>query len=90
MRSTTKIRLPEFDTAFEKVRQFNATIAIKILNESPVQDREFIKIWALARLLAWTILDQPGSRHRRTKASREFRTRNSRSVGHLTLARTDE
>src|SRR2546421_8480461 len=77
MPSGTKTGSPEADTAFRKFRQFSPGKAVEILDQSSDQEQEFIKIWALARLLAWAILDQPGSRHRKTKVHR-LQTKNAR------------
>jgi hypothetical protein len=55
--------------------KFKPREAVRILRDPPLQ--QFLKTWALARLLGWICLDQQRS---------SFRDRNAKLAGHLALA----
>jgi hypothetical protein len=88
--------LPKTDKALRQLKRFRPREALTIINSSAGGDEmAFARTWALARLLAWAVLDQrPGKRLPKTPGSgaeksptRPLRARNARLVGHLTLAR---
>jgi hypothetical protein len=59
-------------------KRFKPRDSVKILDKDLKSDATFLKTWALARLLGWSILDQrPGT---------NFRSKNTRQVGHVILA----
>ena len=59
-------------------KHFKPRDSVKILDKDPMSVATFLKTWALARLLGWSILDQrPGTK---------LRSRNARQVGHVVLA----
>src|SRR5258708_5634230 len=96
MPADTDTPLPKADKALRQLKRFRPREALTIINSSAGGDKAaFARTWALARLLAWAILDQrPGKRLPKTRGSgaeksptRPLRTRNARLVGHLTLAR---
>jgi hypothetical protein len=68
----------ETERIVRALKAFTPRGAVKILTEpdTPI----FMKTWALARLLAWAVLEQrPGKR-------RALRTRSAKQVGRLTIA----
>jgi hypothetical protein len=76
-----------------RLRRFRPREALLILSKMAAKDHAFLKIWALARLLAWATLDQragtrpskkDGDAERRKRSG--VRTRNAQQVGHLILA----
>jgi hypothetical protein len=68
-----------------KLKRFRPRQSVKILVKDLGSDAAFLKLWALARLLGWSILDQPPPRRPQTSRTR-FRSRNARQVGHIILA----
>jgi hypothetical protein len=69
-----------------KIKRFKPRQSVKILNKDPESDAAFLKTWALARLLGWSILDQTPRRQRPQASRTSFRSRNARQVGHIILA----
>jgi hypothetical protein len=69
-----------------KIKRFKPRQSVKILDKDPESDAAFLKTWALARLLGWSILDQPPVRRRPQASGTRFRSRNARQVGHIILA----
>jgi hypothetical protein len=69
-----------------KIKRFRPRQSVKIiLDKNLASNAAFFRTWALARLLGWSILDQPPARRSQTSRTR-FRSRNARQVGHIILA----
>jgi hypothetical protein len=89
-----KTPLPKAGKALRQLKRFRPREALTIINSSAGEDKTALRTWALARLLAWAILDQrPGKRLPKTQGGgaeklprRGLRTKNARQVGHLVLA----
>jgi hypothetical protein len=80
-------QLSETERITKALKRFRPREAVKILAESSRgEEAAFLKTWALARLLAWAILDQRPGKRRPKKSKPTIRTANARLVGHLTLA----
>jgi hypothetical protein len=89
-----KTPLPKAGKTLRQLKRFRPREALTIINSSAGQGKTALRTWALARLLAWAILDQrPGKRPPKTQGGgvkkllgRGLRTKNARHVGHLVLA----
>jgi hypothetical protein len=80
-------QLSETERVTKALKRFRPREAVETLAESSRgEEAAFLKTWALARLLAWAILDQRPGKRRPKKSKPTIRTANAKLVGHLTLA----
>jgi hypothetical protein len=73
------------------LKKFRPRWAVAMLAGDPeVERRVYLQTWALARLLAWAILDQRPGKRRQEKAgdaptARKIRTAGAKQAGQLSL-----
>jgi hypothetical protein len=77
------------------LEKFRPRGAVRVLAKPQRNEAAFLHTWALARLLAWAIADQPGPKKRAKEARdpagepkrrRKIRTANAKLAGQITLA----
>src|SRR5947209_1132635 len=79
------------DRVIASLIRFRPGVSVQILADD-TNEHAFLKLWALARLLAWAVLDQrPGKRRSKGRANElaprhTIHTRIAKRVGHLTIA----